>query len=215
MVDQMIKGETKLPPAGARNSSAAKLRAAAFQLDPSLNDERYTVNQSFKAGKDSQDIGSITRILGHLEGYANESGKVGNSLGLLTGIGTPGTAGIRKYSQAISDEFGKLVAGKAMTQSEAAQMEHDLLSPAASTRQNAVTALKDLMGSQFEAKFQKYKTATGQDLDPSQFFDAKTQQRLQKQGLNPGGSSSGGPAGVPSIGGSFNGEKVLKVTRIK
>jgi hypothetical protein len=214
MVDQMIKGETKLPPAGARNSSAARIRAAAFQLDPSLSDERYTVNQSFKAGKDSNDIQTITRILGHLDGYEKESGKVGNSVGLLTGIGTPGTAGIRKYSQAISDEFGKLVASKALTQHEAAQMEHDLLSPVAGTRANAINAVKDLMGSQFEAKFQKYKTATGQELDTGKFFNAKTQERLQKQSITPAGSSSGGPAGVPTVGGTFNGEKVLKVTRI-
>lgn len=213
MVDQIIKGETKMPPAGARNSSAARIRAAAFQLDPSLNDERYTVNQSFKGGKDANEIGGITRILGHLDQYAKQSDSLGNSAGLLFHL--PNSAGIRQTTSAISEEFGKLVKGGALTQTEAAQREHDLLSPVKATRDNAINSLKDLMGSQFEAKFQKYKTATGQDLDTSKFFDAKTQQRLQKQGLNPGGGSSGEPGSVPAVGGSFNGEKVLKVTRIK
>jgi hypothetical protein len=212
MVEQIIKGETKMPPAGARNSTAARIRAAAFQLDPNLNDERYTVNQSFKAGKDATDVGSITRILGHLDQYSKQSESLGNSAGLLFHL--PNSAGIRQTSSAISEEFGKLVKGGALTQTEAAQREHDLLSPVKATRDGAINSLKDLMGSQFEAKFQKYKTATGQDLDPSKFFDKATQERLKKQNLVPG-SSSGGPAGVPTVGGSFNGEKVLKVTRIK
>jgi hypothetical protein len=214
MVEQIIKGETKMPPAGSRNSSAARIRAAAFQLDPSLNDERYTVNQSFKAGKDSNDIGSITRVLGHLDQYAKQSDSLGNSAGLLFHL--PNSAGIRQTSSAIAEELGKLVKGGALTQTEAAQREHDLMSPIKATRDGAINSIKDLMGSQFEAKFQKYKTATNTDLDPSKFFDKQTQQRLQKQGLTPGGSSSGGPAGVPSVGSVLpNGEKVLKVTRIK
>lgn len=212
LVDQIIKGETRLPAAGARNSRNQVIRAAAFQLDPGLNDERYTVNQSFKAGKDSNDIASITRVLGHLDQYAKQSDSLGNSAGLLFHL--PNSAGIRQTSSAIAEELGKLVKGGALTQTEAAQREHDLMSPIKATRDGAINSIKNLMGSQFEAKFQKYKTATGQDLDPSKFFDKGTQQRLQKQGLNPGGSSSGGPAGVPTVGGTFNGEKVLKVTKI-
>lgn len=214
MVDQMIKGETKLPPPGARNNSAARLRAAAFQLDPNLNDERYTVNQSFKAGKDSNDIGSITRVMGHLDQYSKNSGKLGFSPGLLAGVTTPGNTGLKQDVNAISEEFGRLVKGGALTQEQSAHFQHGLQSPIPSVRDATINEVKGLLGSQFEAKFQKFKTATGQDLDPSKFFDKQTQERLQKQNLIPG-SSSGGPAAVPTVGGSFNGEKVLKVTRIK
>jgi hypothetical protein len=197
-IKAMAAGDVKLPPAGSRAPGAAAKREAAFELARrsgyELTDALYKGKQDFKTGKDSNDIAGMTRVLGHLDRYQQNSDKLGVAPSLAVNVTTPGNAPLHKDVSAISEEFGKLVKGGVLTLDQSKDFQSGLLSSRPAIRNATINEIKELMGSQFEAKFQKYKTSTGTDLNPSQFFDAATQKRLAKQGLVPGQAGTEGGA---------------------
>jgi hypothetical protein len=208
---------------GKEGIVAAAVQIAA-QNGVNWTPQIYEAKKDFKTGKDSGDIGSMTRVLGHLERYSQNSDSLGTAPSLSMGITNTANSGLRKDVTAIGDEFGYLVKHGALTQEQSHEMQQGLLSPIQSVRTKTIGEVKQLMGSQFEAKFQKYKTATGQDLNPQEFFDKDTQKRLVQNypGLVSGAAAGSGVSpgvtaapGVPTVGAMFNGEKVLKVTRVK
>jgi hypothetical protein len=197
-IKAMANGDVKLPPAGSRAPGAAAKREAAFELARrngyDLTDALYKAKQDFKVGKDSGEVAGMTRVLGHLDRYQQNSDKLGVAPSLAVNVTTPGNAPLHKDVSAISEEFGKLVKGGVLTVDQSKDFQSGLLSSRPAVRNATINEIKELMGSQFEAKFQKFKTATGTDLNPTQFFDAATQKRLIKQGLVPGQAGAEGGA---------------------
>jgi hypothetical protein len=197
-IKAMANGDVKLPPAGSRAPGAAAKREAAFELARrngyDLTDALYKAKQDFKVGKDSGEVAGMTRVLGHLDRYQQNSDKLGVAPSLAMNVTTAGNAPLHKDVSAISEEFGKLVKGGVLTVDQSKDFQSGLLSSRPAVRNATINEIKELMGSQFEAKFQKFKTATGTDLNPTQFFDAATQKRLIKQGLVPGQAGTEGGA---------------------
>lgn len=223
IAQQVANGEKKLP-RGMKGYNAISMRAQA--LNPNLGDQTYTTVQSYLSadGKESQKLSGITRVLGHIDEYQKNSQNLGFSPGLAAGMSTTGNAGLKQDATAITEEFGRLVKNGALTEGEAKHYESSLLSSRQGIRDVAIKDLKNLLGSQFETSFQNYTKATGQPLPVGKMFDADTQKRLAANYPQLTSGAAAGPAaspgvtaapGVPSVGAMFNGEKVLKVTRVK
>lgn len=228
---QMIaSGDSKKLPQGARSGRNSIINQAAYQIaaqnGTDLTDELYTTKQDYLSskGQANQRLKSIGRVMGHLEDFDQNNQKLGTSLLDAVGIHgqTTNQVNLGKDVSAIAEEWKTLIKGNSSLEAHRELLD-GLKSPYQKVRQGAADEIKRLMSEQFRGDFQSFKTGTGQELPTDRVFDPTTQQRLGKAGylpsqLNPpsgGGSSSGGTAGVPSVGGSFNGEKVLKVTRIK
>lgn len=226
---QMIaSGDAKKLPQGARNGRNSLINQAAYQLaaqnGAELTDELYTTKQDYLSskGQGNQRLKSIGRVMGHLEDFDQNNQKLGFSPLDAVGIHgkTTNQANLGKDVSAIAEEWKTLIKGNASLEAHR-ELLQGLDSPYQGVRQGAANEIKRLLSEQFRGDYQSFKTGTGQELPVDRLFDETTKQRLGKSGylpsqMNPqGGSSSGGPAGVPTVGGSFNGEKVLKVTRIK
>ena len=238
--DQAIAGKLATgdfnPALLGRMPNKEAIVAGAISLNPNWTPQVYEVKKSFKDGSDSTAIGGMARVLGHLESYAKNSADLGFSPTAAVGM-TDATAAqtrLGRDTSAISEEFGKLVKANALTQGEADRYEHALNSSREGIRSAAVDEITNLMKAQFESKFQKYKTGTGQVLPVDQFFDQHTQGLLQSHGALPDGYVAPGapapgpapvaapaaaappvPHGIPELGSTFNGQKVLKVERVK
>jgi hypothetical protein len=224
---QMIaSGDAKKLPQGARNGRNSLINQAAYQLaaqnGTDLTDELYTTKQDFLSskGQANQRLKSITRVMGHLEDFDQNNAKLGTSILDAVGIhgATTKQVALGKDVTAIAEEWKTLIKGNASLEAHKELLD-GLKSPYPQVRQGAANEIKRLMSEQFRGDYQSFKSGTGQELPVDRLFDQTTKQRLAKSGYLPGqmnpqqGSPQGG--GVPAVGGSFNGEKVLKVTRVK
>lgn len=228
MAKAMASGEKKLLPQSARTGRNKIINEAAYMIAQQngvpLTDELYKTHQDYMSstGQANQRLKSTARVMGHLEDFDQNNEKLGTSLLDAVGIHgkTSNQVNLQKDVTAIAEEWKTLIKGNASLEAHRELLD-GLQSPYKGVRQAAANEIKRLMSEQFRADNQAYKTGTGKELPVDRIYDPTTQQRLAKAGylpnqMNPqGGSSSGGPAGVPSVGGVFNGEKVLKVTRIK
>jgi hypothetical protein len=190
-VKAMANGDVPLPPAGTRNNQAQALRAAVFAYDPTVTQARYSGKQSFETGKDSTAVVQLGTALKHADNALANSQKVGTAP-LLGFNATPADAAYNKDVQYLTGEVGKLVTGGALTVDEGHKLTSGLDSTRQSIRDASIKESLDLLGGKTSALFQKYKTATGQDLPTDKFFDADTQSRLQKYGIAAPSASSGG-----------------------
>ncbi len=94
----------------------------------------------------------------------------------------------------LTGEVGKLVKNGVLTVDESNKISSGLTSARQGIRDAALKETMDLLGGKTRALFQKYQNSTGQALPVNEFFDAKSQQRLQKYGLLEDGATSGGAA---------------------
>jgi hypothetical protein len=101
----------------------------------------------------------------------------------LNANATPADAAYNKDVSLFSQEAGKLVKNGVLSEGEFHDLQSGLNSTRQSIRDAALGELTNLMGGKVSAVFQKYKTATGQELPVQDFFDKPTQQRLQKAGI--------------------------------
>lgn len=194
-VKAMANGDIAIPPAGARNAQAQALRQAVLAYDPTYTDARYKSKQQFKTGPDAQSITQLATAGEHLDNALSNSAKVGYApVAGLTGfaLNTPEA----KYNQDIkffAGEAGKLVKSGVVTEGELKDLKDGMNSSRQSIRDAAINETANLVGGKVQGLFQKYKTATGQDLPVSQFFDQPTQQRLQRFGVT-GGQQGSAPS---------------------
>lgn len=237
-INSIINGDIPAPTTRSKDYHATMNEVLA--RDPSYTESRYKVKQNYKTGKDATKIQSITRILGHLDSFDQNSKNLGWSTVGLPGVGniTGDQRALHEDADAITSEFGRLVHGGVLTQSQADRAEQNLISVNPTVRARAVQEVDKLLGSQFKAVFQSYRTAAKQEFPVQDFFDPETQEQIQRRGYfkpgapnvtigdrrpgapTPGGAPSAGPGnvqphGIPDIGATFNGGKVLKVTRIQ
>lgn len=234
-IADIANGDAPMPP--ARSKGYQDTYDAVKDYDKTYTEARYKIKQGYKTGKDKDKIQSITRILGHLDSFDQNSNKLGVSSVSIPGLGnmTGDQKALHTDVNAISEEFGRLVANKSLTQSEAERAEANLLSPFPSVRRRAIKEVGNLLGSQFKGIFQSYRTAAKQEFPVDEFFDPETQEQITRRGYfkpgasnlvgspkaAPGGSpaangANGAPShGIPDIGATFNGGKVLKVTKIQ
>lgn len=197
LVKSIANGDRKPPSASDRSSQAQALNKWVQTYDPSYTDARYKGKQAFKGGKDSDDIVSLATAMEHLDSATKHSQEVGFAPGLSFNAGK-GDAAYNKDMQLFSEETGKLVKSGVVTKEELGQLQSGLNSVRQSVRDEALGELTNLLGGKVSAKMQKYKTATGRDLDPTEFFDKPTQERLNRFGVistAPSSKKNGGAGG--------------------
>lgn len=227
-IQGIVNGDIPAPP--ARSKDYKSTMDQVLSRDPSYTLARFTAKQNYKTGKDKDKIQSITRILGHLDRYDQNSKNLGWSTVGMPVIGnvTGDQRRLIEDADAITGEMGRLVHGGVLTQAQADSAQHNLTSPSPSVRQDAINEIDHLLGSQFKGIFQSYRTAAKQEFPVDEFFDPETQEQIAKRKYyspgspnvtvgdrRPQGNTSTAPAhGIPDIGSTFNGGKVLKVTRI-
>jgi hypothetical protein len=194
-----------IPAPSNRNKNYNQTMDWVYQLDPTYTEGRYLGKKNFQNSKDAQNLGTITRIMGHLDRFDKNS----SALGFSPLLGTNTTGAQRRLhivSNAIAEEFGKLVSGGVLTQDQAKRSEANLLSPIESVRKDALDEVNQLMDSQFEGIYQRYRATTNQDFPTGKYFDNATQQRLQKRGSLPSssGQSGTGPGEAAPSGAQAN-----------
>jgi hypothetical protein len=199
LVRSTANGDIAIPPAGSRAPGAQAMRQAVLSYDPTFTDARYKGKQQFKTGPDANSIVQLSTALEHLESAKNNSAAVG----LAPMLGMNATANDAKYNkdiQLFTEEVGKLVKNGVVTKDEFEQLVNGLNSSRQGIRDASIDELTNLMGGKVQGLFQKYKTATDQDLPVNEFFDPKTQGRLAKYGIVQPSQVGSGPAQV--VGGA-------------
>jgi hypothetical protein len=224
----MATGEKKLLPQSARTGRNKIINDAAYTIAQQngvpLSDTLYKTHQDFTSstGQANQRMKSITRVMGHLEDFDANNQKLGTSYLDMVGVHgkTPNQVNLNKDATAISEEWKTLIKGNSSLAAHT-ELLQGLESPYQKVRQGAANEIKSLLSEQFRGDYQAYKAGTGRELPVDRIFDAKTQQRLSKEGylpnqMNPQGAPPQGAGGVPTVGSVLpNGEKVLKVVKKK
>lgn len=187
---QIADGDVKGLSQSRNNPYTRAVMSRVYEINPQYSDALYTGKQQFKTGADSVAMQGAATMLGHLQDSIANSDKIGVSPALNTRFQTPADAAYMKDVQLYTGEVGKLVTGKALTKDEGDKLLSGLDSFRPDVRGAALSELAKLSQSRIQAGFQKYKTATGQDLPVDKFFDAETRQNLQKIGVTQGGAKA-------------------------
>jgi hypothetical protein len=225
MAKKYASGDFKLPPAGSRAPGAQAIRQAALAINPNLSDDTFTVKHDFNdpKGKNGANLATIGRIAEHIGRFEKNSGAMSTLESGTYGMGAT-TTGNQKTAagdaHAISAELEKLYSGGVGTKEQTQAWQQMLRSPSAGIRQRAVDEISQLAGAQFTSMNQAYKAQTQEDLPLQKYVSPVGRKWLQQKGINVTGAEEQAPAaaapkGVPTVGAMFNGEKVLKVTRVK
>lgn len=161
----------------------------------------YDTKQAFDnpKNKQSQNLGTISRIVGHINRFEENSAKMG--IDPIYGMGGANLTGLQKSlsedSHAISAELEKLVSGGVGTEGQTKQWQSDLRSSFPGVRQQAINEISKLAGSQFESMNQTYKTGIGKDLPLEKYVTGEGRKWLQKNGINVSGETE---SAAPSAG---------------
>ena len=161
----------------------------------------YDTKQAFDnpKNKQSQNLGTISRIVGHINRFEENSAKMG--IDPIYGMAGANLTGLQKSlsedSHAIAAELERLVSGGVGTQSQTKQWQSDLRSSFSGVREQAINEISKLAGSQFESMNQTYKTGTGKDLPLEKYVTGEGRKWLQKNGINVSGETE---SAAPSAG---------------
>jgi len=183
-VKAAANGDIAIPPPSARSPQAQAIRSAVMQYDPTYTDARYKGKQNFKTAGDAQNVVQLSTAMEHADRAIANSAKAGfaPALGSKT-FESPESAAYMQDAEFLTGEVGKLVKNGVLSVDEGNKISSGLTASRQSVRDSALNETMDLLGGKARAVFQKYKTATGQDLPQKEFFDPKTQQRLTKYGI--------------------------------
>ena len=161
----------------------------------------YDTKQAFDnpKNKQSQNLGTISRIVGHINRFEENSAKMG--IDPIYGMAGANLTGLQKSlsedSHAIAAELERLVSGGVGTESQTKQWQSDLRSSFSGVREQAINEISKLAGSQFESMNQTYKTGTGKDLPLEKYVTGEGRKWLQKNGINVSGETE---SAAPSAG---------------
>lgn len=171
--------------------------AAAIDINPDWTPNSYATKRAFTdpQGKQSQNLGTIARIVEHIGRFESNSAKMGTAPVYAMGYNTSNDASaLRTDTKGISAELEKLLAGGVGTEGQTKAWESALNSPIESIRKGAIDEISQLIGGQYTGMNQSYKAGTGKDLPQEQFVSGHGRAWLQKNGINVTGSASGAPA---------------------
>jgi hypothetical protein len=189
----------------------------------------YAAKKAFTdpGSQQAVNLGTISRIVGHIGRYETNSDKLGFAPVFgLAGKDIGGTAtATAEDAHAIASELEKLTSGGVGSIGQTREWQDHLRSSIPSIRQRAVDEISHLIGSQYEGMSQSYKAATGENLPVSKFVSPAGQKWMREKGIAVGGDDAAAaapaapaapalPHGIPELGSTFNGGKVLKVTRL-
>jgi hypothetical protein len=198
LVDGKI-GIKDLPTRGGYRSTAAAL---ASQMDPSFTTDRKDTIHDFKNGEAGKNLTDLTMLRGHMDRFLKNSAETG-TLGTFNPFSTS-NAKLQADAKDVAAVTNRLV-NKGVLSKYQAQQYHDMLGGhTQGPRDAAAQEMFDLATEKITALVDKYEKGTGQKIPDAM---------LKNTGVG-SDSKSSGKSSLPAVGSSFNGAKVLKVTRI-
>jgi hypothetical protein len=188
-----------------------KIIAAGIQLAASrgLNwtPQMYDTKKAFgdPSSLGSKNLATIARIAGHVGRFETNSAALGTLGSLSFGFGSNVTGTQKATAEdahAISAEMEKLNSGGVGTAEQTRDWSKMLRSPSVKVRQQAVDEIAQLVGSQYEAMNQQYRSAVGTDLPLDKYVSPVGRAWLKKNNINVTGAAGAGaappPAGTPA-----------------
>lgn len=197
-----------------------KIMAAGIQLaaarglnwTPQMYDTKKAFGDPNASG--SKNLATIARIAGHVGNYEKNSAALGyNPVFGMGGTVTGKQKATAEDAQAIAAELEKLTSGSVGSISQTQEWQKALRSSFPDVRQKAVDEIAQLVGSQYEAMNQQYRTSVGENLPLDKYVSPVGRAWLKKNNINvtgaaapggPGGAAAppaGTPAPVPTAGG--------------
>jgi hypothetical protein len=175
------------------------LVAGAIAKNPNWTPQTYATKKAFEdpQSKQSQNLGTISRIVGHIGRFEKNSNKLGVSPSFLTGVNLSGlAAATHEDAHAISAELEKLVSGGVGTEGQVKAWQNSLTSSNPQIRQSAIDEISQLIGSQYEGMSQTYKTTTGSDLPIEKYVSPAGREWMKAKGI---GSTGAAAPAIPTI----------------
>ena len=170
----------------ARIPNRGAITGAALELNPAWTQNTFATKQAFTdpKQKQSQNLGTIARIVGHIGQFEKNSEAMGFAPVYASGVNlTGGQAKLNEDAHAISAELEKLLSGGVGSVSQIKAWQQGLHSPTAGARQQAIDEISKLIGSQFEGMNQAYKAGTGSDLPVEKYVNAAGRQWMRNKNI--------------------------------
>ena len=200
-VQAIIDGRQRIPSSFAQKMPYwQRIMAAAYQLDPQLNEQRYELRKSYTVGPQSKEINAINTTLGHVgalaqavqalnNGNVMQLNRIANAYGVQVGQ-TPITT-FRTIVNRVGPELVKAYSGGAGSEAEREEVQNDF-NPSLSPQQllsNARETAK-LLRSKISALENQWDTnkSTGTPSFDQQFIMPQARQALQMLAPSAGGS---------------------------
>jgi hypothetical protein len=196
---QIANGDVKGLSQSRNNPFSRAVMQRVYEINPKYSDSLYTATQDLRSSKPNStgaNVGRLGTAILHADSALENSKNLGFSEGLLTGVGTAGTAAYNKDAEFLKGEIGQYVIGKSLTVDEGNKLGNDLYSSRQSVRDSAINEVIKLSGGKLKSQMQTFKNATQNDFPTDRVFnDPEIRGALQKHGV----------IGTPSAGQSAQG----------
>jgi hypothetical protein len=240
----VVRGEIQLNPRDkhfAATTAAAKTLDPTFTSDRFSNAQH--MHQSLTSGPLGKKLESFNQLTSHLGELSASSDALGHNLMQYTpGIVSNLSSAVKRYNDANSTagaELASTLAQGQATQGEVNTATDNLKSGNPTARADGIRQYTKLIGGRLRAVAKQYSAATGDVFPVDQYVDSDAIRQLTKNGVNPydiadqekptwmkakitpvGGVAPAAAApvashGIPDVGGTFNGQKILKVTPLQ
>lgn len=184
---QIANGDVKGLSQSRNNPFARAVMARVYEINPKYSDSLYTMTQALRSDKPNSmgaNVGRLGTAVLHADNALKNSNNLGFSEGLLTGVGTEGTAAYKQDAEFLTGEIGQFVTGGKLTVDEGSKLSKDLMSSRQRVRDSAIHEILDLAGGKLKSQMQQYKNATKQDFPTDRVFnDPSIAGALQKHGI--------------------------------
>jgi hypothetical protein len=201
IADKLASGDFN-PAQLTRFPDKEALISGAIAKNPNWSPQTYATKKAFEdpQSKQSQNLGTISRIVGHIGRFEKNSKELGVSPSFFAGVNMTGKAAATQAdAHAISAELEKLVSGGVGTEGQVQTWQKSLTSSNPEIRQQAVDEISQLIGSQYEGMNQTYKTTIGSDLPIGKYVSPAGRQWMKTKGIDTGGSDSSATGGQGKI----------------
>jgi len=181
-------------PAGEKEA----IMGGALELNKNLSDMTYETKESFTnpEKKQATNLGTISRIVGHIGRYELNSGRMGVSPGYGLGFTVTGDQkSIAADAHAISAELEKLSSGGVGTKEQVREWQDLLRSSLPENRQRAIDEISQIVGSQYEGMNQSWRAGMGSDLPIGRYVSPAGRAWMKSKGITVGADPDPAPAG--------------------
>lgn len=203
IADKLASGDFN-PAQLTRFPDKEALIAGAIAKNPNWSPQTFATKKAFEdpQSKQSQNLGTISRIVGHIGRFEKNSNELGVSPSFFTGVNlSPLASATREDAHAISAELEKLVSGGVGTEGQVRSWQNSLSSSNPEIRKQAIDEVSQLIGSQYEGMNQTYKTTIGSDLPIEKYVSPAGREWMKAKGINARGAApaGAGAAAPPTI----------------
>jgi hypothetical protein len=200
---QIANGDVKPLSLSRSNPYSKAVMARAYEINPKLSDSLYAATQDLRSSKPTSMGGNVSRLgtaILHADDALKGSGDLGFSTGLMTGVGTEGTASYRQSAEFLTGEIGQYVEGGKLTNGQGNDLKKDLFSSRQGVRDSAIHQIINLSSGKLKSQMEQYKNATQNDFPSDRVFNDPTiSGALHKYGIIGNDSQPSSGAQAPPV----------------